>query len=94
MDPRSLPMATGRASFWSLGILAEWLWMVSLLFIYGGRAAGACMLLVTITGFFLRRSTSLRLTLVILTFEGAIRIGMMLFILGVLWHGMPAGANS
>ena len=82
LDPRRLPLREGVAAFWTLAIWAEWLWMLLLLTERSGRAAGLCMLAVSAGGFLLRRRSALKWTLVLLTFEGAIRVGMMLFLIG------------
>jgi len=84
-DPRKLPMNSGKAAFWSLGILVEYLWFLFLLTDQLGRAPAIFMIVVTGLGYLLRRGTSIRWILVILTFEGAIRIGMLLFICGAVW---------
>ena len=41
---------------------------------------------VTVLGFTIRRGCGLKWVLVILTFEGAIRIGMLLHLLGTTWR--------
>ncbi len=85
-DPRRQPMAGGRAALWSIGILAGWLWALTLLALPMARGPAACMLLVSLAGFFVRRNVSVKWVLVSLTFEGAIRIGMMLFLVGAVWR--------
>lgn len=92
VDPRRLPMRTGVAAFWSVMTFAEWLWLLVMLAERSGRAAALCMIAVSLGGYFLRRRTSLKWTLVILTFEGAIRIGMMLFVIGA-WIRGAGGAG-
>lgn len=84
-DPRRQPLGSFKAAFWSLGILSEWLWMLSLSLDYLGWVPAACMLVVSVLGFLLRLNTGLKWVLVILTFEGAIRIGMLLFITILVW---------
>jgi len=51
-----------------------------------GRAQGIILLLVTGLGYALRSTCGLKWILVILTFEGAIRIGMLLSLLGMSWR--------
>ena len=85
-DPRTLDLSELRAAFWSLGLLLEGGWMLALLFERFGRAQALCMLVVTLLGYTLRRSCGLKWVLVILTFEGAIRIGMLFSICGMFWH--------
>jgi len=85
-DPRELPMANWMAALWAGGLVVYGLWMGSLLLHPVGRPQGAVLLAVTFLGYLLRSTTSLKWTLVILTFEGAIRIGMLLSLLGMIWR--------
>jgi hypothetical protein len=85
-DPRDLPMPNWMAALWSSGLIAYGLWMFTLLLHPLSRAQGAVLLAITFLGYLLRSTTSLRWTLVILTFEGAIRIGMLLSLLGMTWR--------
>jgi len=85
-DPRTLDLSELRAAFWSIAMLAEGVWMLALLFERYGRVQALCMLVVTGLGYTLRRSCGLKWVLVILTFEGAIRIGMLFSICGMFWH--------
>jgi len=85
-DPRSLDLSELRAAFWSIALLAEGGWMLALLFERYGRVQALCMLVVTALGYTLRRNGGLKWVLVILTFEGAIRIGMLLSLCGMFWH--------
>jgi hypothetical protein len=85
-DPRSLDLGELRAAFWCIAMLAEGGWMLALLFERYGRVQTLCMLVVTALGYTLRRNCGLKWVLVILTFEGAIRIGMLFSICGMFWH--------
>ena len=85
-DPRTLDLSERRAAFRSIGLLLEGAWMLALLFERFGRAQALCMLVVTGLGYTLRRSCGLKWVLVILTFEGAIRIGMLFSLCGMFWH--------
>ena len=85
-DPRELPMPKWMAPLWAGGLIAYSLWMATLLLQPLGRAQGAVLLVITFLGYLLRSATSLKWTLVILTFEGAIRIGMLLSLLGLTWR--------
>lgn len=82
-DPRALGLSEITAFFWSSGILLYWAWMVLLTFSTIGRIHGLCLFAVSMIGFLLRRGCTLKWVLVVLTFEGAIRIGL-LCALGVL----------
>lgn len=87
-DPRELPMSDGMAALWAGGLLAYFLWMLTLLLHPAGRAQGAVLLAVTALGYALRATTSLKWTLVILTFEGSIRIGMLLSLAIMTWRAL------
>jgi hypothetical protein len=82
VDPRELPMREGLAAFWSIGLIAYSLWMVTLLLHPVGRAQGFVLLLVTAVGYSVRTTCGLKWVLVVLTFEGSIRIGMLVSLFG------------
>jgi len=85
-DPRELPMKTWLAAGWSAGIVVYVLWMFTLLLHPVGRAQGLVLLIVTALGYAFRASSSLKWTLVILTFEGSVRVGMLLSLVGTAWR--------
>ena len=85
-DPRELPMPNWIAAFWASGLIVYGLWMATLLLRSEERPQGAVLLAITFLGYLLRSTSSLKWTLVILTFEGAIRIGMLLSLLGLAWR--------
>lgn len=82
-DPRSLPMSERLAFRWAAMLFAYWIWMGLLLGGPLGRIQALCLFLVSLGGFALRRHAPLRWVLVILTFEGAVRIGMLVSLGGV-----------
>lgn len=85
-DPRELPMSDRVAATWSLGLLLYLPWMVTLLLHPVGRAQGVVLLLVTAVGYGIRSACGLNWVLVTLTFEGSIRIGMLVSLLGMSWR--------
>jgi hypothetical protein len=85
-DPRELPMRNALAATWAVGLLMYFAWMATLLLHPVGRAQGLVLLAVTWIGYGLRAATSLKWTLVILTFEGSIRIGMLLSLSVAVWR--------
>jgi hypothetical protein len=87
-DPRELPMANGMAAAWAGGLIAYYAWMVTLLLHPVGRAQGFVLLGVSVAAYALRASASLKWTLVILTFEGSIRIGLLLSLVGATWRAL------
>ena len=85
-DPRELPMRESLAAFWSLGLIVYVLWMVTLLLHPLGRAQGVVLLLTTAIGYSLRSTCGLKWVLVVLTFEGSIRVGMLISLVGMAWR--------
>lgn len=85
-DPRTLGLSEVIAFIWSGTILLYWLWMLGLLFSPLTRMHGLGLLAVTATGFALRRNTGIKWVLVILTFEGAVRIGLLGSLVALVWR--------
>jgi hypothetical protein len=85
-DPRELPMKESLAAFWSVGLIAYSVWMVTLLLHPLGRAQGVILLLTTAVGYSLRSTCGLKWVLVVLTFEGSIRVGMLISLVGMVWR--------
>lgn len=85
-DPRSLGLGELTAFCWSVVLMAYWLWMVLLLVPPFGRVHGLSLIAISLIGFSLRRGTGLKWVLVILTFEGAIRIGLLLSLCVMAWR--------
>jgi hypothetical protein len=82
-DPRELPMPRWMAATWASGLIVYFTWMFTLLLHPVGRAQGVVLLLVTVIGRILRSTCGLKWVLVVLTFEGSIRIGMLISLLGM-----------
>ena len=87
-DPRELPMTQTLAIGWSLSLVVYYAWMFTLLLHPVGRAQGAVLLIITAVGYALRSACGLTWVLVILTFEGAIRIGMLLSLTVATWRAL------
>ena len=87
-DPRELPMAGWMAATWAGGILVYVSWMTTLLLHPVGRAQGIVLLVVTALGYAVRTTCGLQWVLVVLTFEGSIRIGMLISLLGMSWRAL------
>ena len=85
-EPREMPMSPRMAALWAGGIVGYYVWMATLLLHPGSRAQGVVLLTTTAIGYALRSSSGLKRVLVILTFEGSIRIGMLLSLLGMAWR--------
>ena len=73
-DPRALAMSESTAFLWTVLIVVYWLWMLLLLATTPGRTPALALLGLSLLGFTLRRGSPLKWLLVILTFEGALRI--------------------
>lgn len=84
-DPRALGMSEWTAFFWSMAIIGYWTWMALLLLLPISRVYGLGLLVLSMTGFSIRRGSSLKWILVILTFEGAVRLGLLLSLCGLVW---------
>ena len=85
-DPRELPMTRLVAAGWSGGLLIYFLWMLTLLLHPIGRAQGIVLLVVTAVGYTIRGTCGLKWVLVVLTFEGSIRVGMLLSLFLSTWR--------
>ena len=86
VDPRRVGPPETIAFFWTLLLILYWAWMIAML--YGRVATPQCIALIgiSLTGYSLRRICTLKWVLVVLTFEGAIRIGMLVSITAVMWR--------
>ena len=85
-DPRLLGLREVTAFFWSVLLFGYWIWMLLLLGAPFSRPHGAGLLLVSMIGFSLRRGARFKWVLVILTFEGAIRVGLLLSLFAMAWR--------
>lgn len=87
-DPRKGGPGEALSAAWSACILAEGAWLLWLLADDATRIHAACLLLVSLFGFSLRSNCTLRWVLVILTVEGALRMGLMVSMLGSAWRSL------
>lgn len=85
-DPREIGPREPVAAAWTVTIMVFWLWLFAMLFQPIGRAQVAAMIVITLVGFSIRRNCGLKWVLVVLTFEGAIRIGMLLSLAAAIWR--------
>jgi hypothetical protein len=85
-DPRTLGLGELTAFFWSATIVVYWLWMLLLLTVPFARGPAAALLLVSMIGFSLRRGANLKWVLVILTFEGALRLVSLAALVASAWR--------
>jgi hypothetical protein len=87
-DPRRNGPGEAVAAVWAGFILVETAWLLWLLVHTESRVHAACLLLVTLVGFTLRSNCSLRWVLIILTVEGALRMGLIVSLLGSAWQAL------
>ena len=85
-DPRELAMADWLAATWAGGLVAYYIWMFTLLLHPVGRAQGMVLIVMTGVGYLIRSTCGLKWVLVVLTFEGSIRIGMLISLIGQSWR--------
>ncbi|HEY4990053.1 MAG TPA: hypothetical protein VII09_09615 [Opitutaceae bacterium] len=84
-DPREMGPDEVISCLWSSCIILYGLWMVALLVSPGMRIYGICLVATTGVGYSVRRNCGLRLILVTLTFEGALRVGILAFLSVAAW---------
>jgi hypothetical protein len=87
-DPRELGLGELTAFCWSITLFAYWLWMIGLLAVPlpFARLHSVLLLGVSAIGYGLRRNTGIKWVLVILTFEGAVRIPLLVSLLAMAWR--------
>lgn len=85
-DPREVGPSESVSLLWSCTLFAYWAWMLLLLFQNFGRVHGLSLIAVSLLGYGLRRASGLKWLLVILTFEGAVRIGLLFSLCAYVWR--------
>ncbi len=85
-DPRETGPREPQAAAWTLTLIAYWMGMMFVPLIRPG--AYYVLIAVSLVGYALRRNTSMKWILVILTFEGAIRIEMLIALTGRRWRAV------
>jgi hypothetical protein len=85
-DPRNLGMSELVAFFWTMSLLIYAAWMFSLLLVSFTRVHAICLLAVSLVGYSLRRNTGIKWVLVIMTFEGAVRVGLLMSVALLAWR--------
>jgi hypothetical protein len=86
LDPRESGPGELLAFFWSSGLVVYWVWLALMLSQPIGRPQVLAMIGISVLGFSIRRACRMKWVLLVMTFEGAIRIGMLLSLTGVLWR--------
>lgn len=85
-DPRDLGLGEFTAFCWTAMLVLYWTWMAALLVVPFGRLHGFALIALSGLGYALRRNTGLKWILVILTFEGAIRLGLLVSLTIIGWR--------
>ena len=85
-DPRETGPSEPVAAFWTLAIAVYFVWAIAMLTTGFARAQVLSLLAVTLIGYSLRRNCGLKYVLVVLTVESAIRIGMLVSLMGIVWR--------
>ena len=85
-DPRNHGPREPIAAAWTIFLTAYWLWMGMMLVPPFARAHAVVLIAVSIVGYAIRRNVGLKWILVILTVEVAIRIGMLIALIGRMWR--------
>ncbi|MEO7597628.1 MAG: hypothetical protein ABIV50_01765 [Opitutus sp.] len=85
-DPRALGMAELTAFCWSALVMLYIGWMMALFMVPFARVHGLGLFATLGLGYALRRNTSIKGVLVILTFEGAIRVGLLISLIASAWR--------
>jgi hypothetical protein len=86
VEPRERGPSEFVSFLWSACILLYWVWMGLMLTQPIGRPQVLAMVILSVIGFSIRRACGLKWILITMTFEGAIRIGMLLSLAVVLWR--------
>jgi len=85
-DPREMGPAEPVAFAWSFALILYTAWMLGLLFTEAGRVHGICLIATTVVGLAVRRNCGLKWILITLTFEGAVRVGLLVSLCGMAWR--------
>ncbi|WP_221032997.1 hypothetical protein [Actomonas aquatica] len=87
-DPREEGPPNRLAGWWVFFLVVYWMWMGPMLYYPFTRMHMAVLIGVGLFGYALRRNAGLKWILVILTFEGAIRIGILISLIGRAWRAL------
>jgi hypothetical protein len=85
-DPREMGPGEIVSFLWTSGIVLYGAWGLSLLAVPAARAEALGLVATTVAGYTVRRNCGLKWVLVTLTFEGAVRIGLVSTIAATAWR--------
>jgi hypothetical protein len=86
LDPRRAGPSERLSFSWTACIVLYWTWLALMIYQPVGRLQVVAMIAITTVGFMVRRNCGIKWILVILTFEGALRIGMLLSLCVAVWR--------
>jgi hypothetical protein len=84
-NPREMGPAEWVAGFWSVSILLYGAWMLCLLAVPHVRIYGVVLVALTGIGYTIRRNCGLKWLLVVLTFEGGLRVAALAYLSVAAW---------
>jgi hypothetical protein len=84
-DPREMGPSEVVSCFWSSCLILYGLWMVALVSTPSSRFLGVILMGLTAAGYSIRRNCGLKWILVVLTFEGALRVTALGFLSVASW---------
>lgn len=84
-DPRELGLGEVTAFFWSGLLCLYWLWSLALFTVPFARVHALCLLAIFVLGYSIRRNCPLKWVLVVLTVEGATRLGFLAALGRLAW---------
>jgi hypothetical protein len=85
-NPREMGPSEPVACFWTSGIILYLLWTIALLPFPRLRVPALVLIGITAVGYSIRRNCPLKWVLVVLTFEGALRIGLLGMLSIIAWR--------
>jgi hypothetical protein len=85
-DPREMGPGDAVSFLWVSGILLYGAWCLALLAVHAARAEALGLIATTVVGYTIRRNCGLKWVLVTLSFEGAVRIGLISTVAVAAWR--------
>lgn len=85
-DPRAMGPSELVSFLWAASLMLYGVWMLSLLVFPETRVFGICLLATLGLGYAIRSRCKITAVLVTLTLEGAVRVGLLLSLIGLAWR--------
>lgn len=87
-NPREMGPSESVAFLWCSSIVAYMAWALALFAVPMARAFALCLVAATLIGYPIRRNCSLKMILVVLTFEGSVRIAALSMLSYLAWRSV------